>query len=415
MFAPAERLEPEIPAVPPAVPAAGEAVPLDALLAYADEHAPEIQTARARVGLTASARAAAEVPLPDNPELRIGLGGRTVAGEHGVDYSVGLEQRFEIGGERTLRRAAADTAEEAAAAALDEVRWAVHVEVHRLFADVLLLDEERAQAERFVSLSESVRAVVARQVEAGERSPLVLLVADADLAETRERLITIEHRARALSARLRAVVGWPEGAVLTLRGVLPPVRRAPDAAALLERSYARHPALRARELDVRARAAALDLAEGEAWPEPALGLAYERESAPGPEPEAHVWGLEIGLPLPLWWANQPDRAAAEAELLVADRERAETAARLHGELLEAVSEVDAAFARVQLYDESVVPRLEEHLALLERAFALGEVDVHQVSQTRQRLLDATAAYLDARLAYFEAAARLEGLVGEEVW
>ena len=89
--------------------------------------------------------------------------------------------------------------------------------------------------------------------------------------------------------------------------------------------------------------------------------------------------------------------------------------RLRGDLARAVDALDSAAARVALYDTGIVPHFEEALALLQRAYELGEVDVHEVSQTRQRLLNATAQYIDARVAYYETAAVLEGLVGTEVW
>ena len=41
--------------------------------------------------------------------------------------------------------------------------------------------------------------------------------------------------------------------------------------------------------------------------------------------------------------------------------------------------------------------------------------MHQVSQTRERLLKATREYIDARITYYEAAATLEGLAGTELW
>ena len=46
---------------------------------------------------------------------------------------------------------------------------------------------------------------------------------------------------------------------------------------------------------------------------------------------------------------------------------------------------------------------------------LGEVDIHQVSQTRERLLTATGQHIDSRITYYETTATLEGLVGAEIW
>jgi cobalt-zinc-cadmium efflux system outer membrane protein len=142
---------------------------------------------------------------------------------------------------------------------------------------------------------------------------------------------------------------------------------------------------------------------------------YGREAGPAPEPDAEVWLLHVLMPIPLWHRNQEARARAEAELQVAGGERDATATRLRGELLQAATALDAAAERVALYETDVVPQLEENLALLQRAYELGEVDVHQVSQTRERLLTATGQYIDALVTYYETAATLEGLVGTELW
>ena len=77
--------------------------------------------------------------------------------------------------------------------------------------------------------------------------------------------------------------------------------------------------------------------------------------------------------------------------------------------------MNSAAERVALYETDIMPQLEENLALLERAYELGEVDIHQVSQTREQLLTATGRYIEARVTYYEAAAELEGLVGAEIW
>jgi cobalt-zinc-cadmium efflux system outer membrane protein len=176
-----------------------------------------------------------------------------------------------------------------------------------------------------------------------------------------------------------------------------------------------HPSLRTRELAVVAGRSRLALEDREAWPEPTVGLSYGREAAPGPEAEADVWLFNLTFPIPLWRTNQDGRARAEAELVVADREREATATRLRGDLLQAAIALNAAVDRVALYETGVVPQLEENLVLLQRAYELGEVDVHQVSQTRERLLTATGQYIDARITYHETAATLEGLVGTELW
>lgn len=396
-------------------PNTADLVTLEQLLDYADSAAPSIQTARARAGMADAEAVGAGIAFPTNPEISFGAGGRTTAGETGFEYEIAIQQQFEIGGERHLRLDAARDRLRLADGVVDEVRWTVHVEVRRLFMDILLVRERRAQAERFVAFSQSMRDVVSRQIDAGESPPLILLVADADLAQTREAVIEAELAGQALEARLAAVIGWPEPTLPRLDGALPDLQPAPDVDTLLAMMAEHHPSLRTRELAVTASQSRLALENREAWPEPSIGLTYGREAAPGPEATAEIWMLHVSLPVPALRRNQQGRALAEAEVLVAQSERHGTSAGLRAELLQAVNALEAAIERVSLYASDVVPHLESNLASLQRAYELGEVDVHDVSQTRARLLSATGQYIDARIAYYQSAAALEGLVGIALW
>lgn len=419
VYAPAALVEPFVPAEAAekakALEADAAALELDALLSYAEARSPAIQTARAKVGLADAEIAGAEIWLPANPQISFGGGARTVAGASGFEFEVAVQQRLEIAGQPGLRLSAAEDARRVALATVNEVRWQVHVEVHRLFVQILLVRERLEQAERFVAFSTSLRDIAARQVEAGAESPLVLLVADADLARTREAVIEARQGLVALRARLAAVIGWPEAQLPPVTGSLPGVRPPPPLAALLEQMVTFHPSLRARELAVQAGQSRLSLAQRMAWPSPSVGVSYGREASPASGPGADIWLLNLSVPIPLWRQNQQGQAEAQAQVQIADRDRLATFTALRSEVAQAASALQAALERVSLYEESVVPQLERSLALLQRAYELGEVSVHQVSQTRERLLNATGQYIDARITYYGSAAVLEGLIGTEIW
>jgi cobalt-zinc-cadmium efflux system outer membrane protein len=414
-YASAELVEPYVPTGEPVDPDAASALSLDQLLVFADQHSPVVRTARARVGLADAELVGAKILFPANPVVRFAGGRRTVGNASGFEFEGWVQQQLEIAGERGLRIDAARDQQRLREAAVNEVRWSLHVEVHRLVATILVVRQRLAQAERFVALSQSLRDIAGQQVEAGESAPIILLVADADLARTREAVIQARQAIAALEVRLAAVIGWPEETLPPIEEQLPPVRAAPDAASLLSMMAEFHPSLRARELAVVAAHSRAALEARDGWPEPVVRFGYGREAGPAPEPDAEVWLLHVLMPIPLWHRNQEARARAEAELQVAGGERDATATRLRGELLQAATALDAAAERVALYETDVVPQLEENLALLQRAYELGEVDVHQVSQTRERLLTATGQYIDALVTYYETAATLEGLVGTELW
>jgi cobalt-zinc-cadmium efflux system outer membrane protein len=412
-FAPAALVEPAVPRATP--PDRSTPWTLPALLAYADANAPAVRIARARSGVVDTQRIGAAINLPANPQLGIAAGVRRAGERSGFDYELSLSQQFEVAGEPSLRQAAAAARYETSQARTNAIRWTTHVEVHRLFVALLLVAEQRVQAERFIVLSKALRHIAARTLAAGETAPLVLLIAEADLARSEALRIEVQRREKTLRARLAAVIGWA-GEPLSVTGKLPRVRPAPALDHLLTKMAEAHPSLRVQELAVAARNADARLAQRDAWPEPTVGVSVARESAPGGgEAPADIFMLTVGVPLPLWRRNQGERARAIARARLADDQRAANAIRLRSELAAAVAELDAAAARVAVFDRDVMPNLETNLRLLERAYTLGEVNAHQVSQTRERLLNAARQALTARIAFYDAAATLEGLAGVEIW
>jgi cobalt-zinc-cadmium efflux system outer membrane protein len=415
LYAPAELLEPYVPNGQLVEAESATALTLPEALVYADRRAPAILAAEALVGLADAEVVGASPLLPANPALDVDFGGRTIDARTGIDLQIGVSQEFEIAGQRERRAAAARTDRVTAVAQVNEVRWAVHVEVHRVFVALLVAGERRAQATDFVAFSESLRTTAVLRVEAGESAPLILLVADADLARTQETLSRAEESEAALRTTLAALIGWPSEATPPAQGTLPGVRRAPPIKVLMERMATQHPALRTRELAVVAQNAHVVAEDRDAWPSPTLGAGYARESAPGAEADADIWTLSLSVPLPLWRTNQGGRARARAQLAIADQAREATALRLRSEVVRARLMLDASVDRVGFYETTIVPQLQKNLRALQRAYELGEVDLHQVSQTRASLLSATDHYLRARAEYYQACAELEGLVGAELW
>lgn len=413
LYAPAQLAETQTSPRTSIDPSKALTLSLEELLTFANEHAPSIQTARAQTGLGNAEVVGARIAFPMNPQLRTGVGVRTVGSQTGLEYELAIQQQLELVGQQALRLEATQDQQQVLKAAVDEVRWRVRIEVRRLFFALLLAQERIAQARRFVAFAESMSTIATRQVDAGESSRLITLVADADVAQTKAALVTAQQAKNLLKVRLVSILGWPTDTLPDVRGSLPKIRSVSDVDSLLRSMVRSHPSFRTRELAVMASRSRLALEERESWPDPIVGISYGREAAPGPEAEADIVMFNLTLPLPIWHTNQKARAQANAELIVADRLRKAAAIRLRGELHQAIVALNAAAERVALYEETIVPRLEKNLSLVQQAFELGEIDAHQVSQTRQRLLSAMSQYIDARIIYYDAATTLEGLVGTE--
>ena len=191
------------------------------------------------------------------------------------------------------------------------------------------------------------------------------------------------------------------------------MQRSPSLAELTRLALRHHPSLRRVELGVRAADARVRLEDREAWPEPSLGVAYGREDGSGPP--AHVWLGTLSMPIPLWERNQGGRARARAAREVARAEEDSIHATLRARLASAAGAVDAAAARVAIYGEDILPAFEQNLQLIMRAYELGELEIHEVSQIRERVLDTEEQALDALGDYYRAAAELEALLGTDIW
>jgi outer membrane protein, heavy metal efflux system len=162
--------------------------------------------------------------------------------------------------------------------------------------------------------------------------------------------------------------------------------------------------------------AASRVADRTAWPDVTLGvtLAREAEVETGAGP-VEVALFSLGLPIPLFRQNRGERARAAADVRVARSERDAEAAVLDSRVRRATSAVNAAAARVRAYGAEIVPRFQENLDLLVRAFELGEVDVLNVLVARERFLEVQRAVLDSYADYYEAVGSLEAEVGAELW
>jgi cobalt-zinc-cadmium efflux system outer membrane protein len=389
------------------------------LLELADANAMAIRLQRAESRSVNAAIVEAAIRVPTNPSISAGLGPRFSGGSAGLDVEIGVQQQLEIYGEPGLRQQAAEAMRTEADAGVEEVRWQVHVRVHSLFNRVLVARQRRELAQTFVEYATTQLEIARAQIAAGETSPLTSLVAEAELAQMQETLIQAQQIADSTIIELQVAVAWSNSTPLDVTGDLPPIQLAPAPEELLAQMESDHPSLQRRRMAAAARGAQLQAAERDGRPEPTFGLGWSHESSPGQASSSgsasDIVMFQVSVPLPVARRNQGATAAAQAAVAVAEAELQSSVLHLRGDLLQAIGVLDSAAAGVLVYEESVVPQLRTNLSQLQRAYELGEVDIHVVSQTRQRLLTAMGQYLDAKARYYNAAAILEGLVGTEVW
>lgn len=388
-------------------------VDLERMLEFAESHSPLLMVASEHLLEGEAAIVGAAVANPHNPEVTTSLGGRVLDDGMYMEVQVGLEQRFEMAGERGVRLAAAQSYREVVNSQLQSARWELRYRVTCLFNRSILGRERVAVAARLLRFAEELHGIAERRVGAGDEPEIVMILAQAEIAHARQAHIAAMQQYESLQLELAEIVGWPSDRLPELSGEVCHAHEAPPLDRLAELATEHHPAFSVHELSLRAAEARVRAADRDAWPEPSLGASYTREGAASDQP--HIWLVTLGLPLPLWERNQGRRAEARAALGIARAERDAFLEMYRPRLDRAARAVDSAAERVAIFSADILPAFEQNLERIRRAYEMGELDIHQVSQTRQRMIESQQDALEAMEDYYEAASALQSLVGTPVW
>ena len=431
--------------------APAEAWTLERVVAGAVERSPEVAAARAEETGAEGARAADGRLLRDNPQLELEAASDVLTGNQGEQrVEVMLSQTVEVAGQRGLRVERAEAALEAArarrrAAVLEAAAEAVGaaVELERMEARARLAVEA-------VELARALEEATERRFKAGDVSELDRNGAALERARAEARVAQARAEADGARAALNRRLGRPAGAPLTvavlavgaqvvpsedalhLAGASPseprdvhtssatgpnpphasaaPASRASDtpqmraARATLPGPLAtERPELQAARAEEAAAKAEVELLRRERFPDPTLGVGYERERRPeshGALTDLHTEHLlvaRLSLPLPLWDRNQRELSEARARRSTREAERVAREREVEAELAVARSTYEAAQAANTAL-AAAQPAVERNLALVRRAYEAGELDLNALLLARDRAFAARAEAVDAAAA-----------------
>ena len=379
---------------------------------------PLLQVARARLALGDAEREGASRWLQHNPVVSVGVGpgfnkvNNSIV-EH-VDYNASLSQQVDISGKRETRMNAAGKLSARLQAELEEARWAVHREVDATFHQALIARERMHAAHRLLSFQERLLDIARRRLQAGDVSPLAVRLAEGELSQAQVTSIAAEQDHVQMRLRLAELVGWSDLVPPAPIGDLEQPRQVPSTEQLMGLARSHQPRRKTLEAVVDEAKARVGAAEREAYPEPSFGLNVMRESFRYGPPEFQVLGT-LSMPIPLFQQNQGGRAIARAHARVAKAEQQVFDIQLTTRLEKHRSAVEASAAQLRTYGSEILPRFEENLRLLQRAFELGEIDILAVSVARERFLRLQTDVLDAYTNYFQAVADLEASIGTDLW
>ena len=376
-------------------------VSFEELLEYALLNAPIMLENHSRMRLAEAEMIGAQLPFQSNPSVEFGVGGREQNADLGLDLSFGISQEIEIHRQQQSRMEAAEEGQNVAIVSLEEANWILENELWEAFIAFSLAQEEIQQLTRELELTQEHLQISNQQLAAGDISPLLILLAQAEFGRAQSVLLEAELKLAQTLLSLQMLSAWPIP-LENVFGSLPSIQSIENENALLEIAFNNHPTLRVFQAQLEQKQAQLALLLRETRINPTIGFSYEREAGSLFDSETQSIMATVSFPLALWQNNQQPIAQLEAELENLTAQRDTFAHSLESRIRAVILAINNSSERIHIFDSSILPDLDQNLALLERAYSLGEITIHQVTQTREQLLIVASQHRSIRADYYSA-------------
>ena len=365
-------------------------------LAEAEASSPVIQAALARAS-AAQARVR-QAGYRANPELSVEVenfaGTGDYSGARGLETTVAVNQRLDVGGRRRARVSVAR-----AELAAEELRLAIARadlgrQVREQFARAVTARDKLRITEENATRATELARIAGQLVEAGREPPLRAIRARSAAAQAQAEL----EGARADEIASRRTLG-------ALFGSTTPPESVTGSVIDLEP----RPIDPEQSLDVRLADLELAVAEAEVGQQvaqrsldPAVGVGVRQFRGSGDI--ALVGG--VSMPIPVFDRNQGNIAAARANVTDFQARRANVLATVTVRARNAIAAVESAEARVRALEGAAVPEAFEALRLTQLSYREGRAALLELLDAQNAYRSAELALIDARLALALATAEL---------
>ena len=386
----------------------GEALPLDAVLAYAQEHNPAIKAAQSRL-VAAQARPVQVSSLEDPMFTYEGFNIPENLDLSRTDNNIlKLSQKLPFPGKRRLR---GEVATREAAIAGEEVRMAevtTRAEVTKAYYDLWQVHHNLLIYSRDKELMAQFATVAEKKYAVGQVSQPDVLRAQVELTRLINRVTTETLRLGEVSATLNGLLSRPPEALLGVPQDPPtPVVRQ-TLAELAELTLQTRPEIAAKAVAIHRDSAALALAQKAYLPD--FDVTAERFFNGG---RSDGFGLIVSVTIPLAYRRKYDAGVAEARAQL-DADKADLRAAQDVALAQvkgALARAQTAVALVNLFTQTHIPQAEQALASSRINYQTGMVDFLSLIDSLRVVEQVHLEHLTATADFEKAYADLERAVG----
>ena len=374
---------------------------------------PAVRTRQAQLAAVEGARREAAAPFFNNPELSLQRTRRSAEPPDGAsaDWSAGVSQTIEIGGQQTHRREAAAASLDALRAEIDDAQRQARAEAALRFYTVLAAQRRMRIEERSVELFDNTAQAVSKRRAAGEDTRLDANVALVEAERSRNALSRSREQWIAARSDLATTLQLPPSALLEVEGDVgaPGPGVAPYGLEQLLSSAQALPkqrALVAREAAARAR---LGTERASRLPDLVLGLNVGREG-PG-DARQRVTTLAVSLPLPLFKRNDAAIGQAMTEVSQAELDRATVSRDTLAQVRQLWNRFNSQTERVLRLLRTVAPASTDNQQLAAKSRQAGQIGLLDQLIINRQALDAERDLNDALADYHATRIELEHAAG----
>jgi cobalt-zinc-cadmium efflux system outer membrane protein len=379
----------------------------------AETASPVVRSREARLASVEGYRREAASPLFNNPEFSAERTRRRANASDGRanEWSVGIAQPIEIGGQQARRREVASASLEALRAEIEDARRQARADAALRFHAVLAAQRRVEVEKRSVELFDGTAQAVAKRRAAGEDTRLDANVALIE-AERARNLLAVSHE-QLLDARgeLATALRLPPDALPKVAGEfgLPAageLHYGLDQLLASAQSLPRQRALAAHEDAARAR---VGVERASRYPDVTVGLNAGREGAG--DGRERVTTLSISVPLPLFKRNDAAIGQALTEATQTEIERASTTRDTQAQVLRLWSRLESQRERVLRLQRSMVAASTDNQQLAEKSRQAGQIGLLDQLIVNRQALDAERDLNDALAEFHATRIELESAAG----
>jgi outer membrane protein len=329
-----------------------------------------------------------------------------------LSASLDLVTGFRRGAEMRAARAGEDAAD----ASLVDARFAQALTTTNQFLDALAAAQLLRVRESSVRRAEEQLKVSVAKLKAGSATRSDSLRSLVNLGNARLDQITTQTQLATAEANLARLIGAVGRVQAADDSAFYQVKPALDTQALRVEAESKSPQVQSAAASAAAARASVKASRASYWPTLALSA---NTGWNGSRANDYTLLNQRQVSLSLRW-NLFDRfdreltiTQREADLDVAEASAAETKRAVEADLSQHLAELDAARARIEITQTSVVAARED-LRVQQERYRLGASTIVDVLTSQEALNQAEVDVVNARFDYLRAKAQLEALIGRNL-